>query len=139
MLYPLNRFKSGRHPEGQYSGEIISVEDIGVVPFGGRHQHMLRILIESRLENAQAGVPYHISFRLGLTPSTHSWLHKLRRAARGQELTRAERRCLNDEELIGIRVDYEVVHTYNAAGTLVHRIADVWPLKEEQVDLAEAV
>ncbi len=122
---PNNAYET--HPSGAFEGQILSVEDKGEVDTQFGRKHKIVIVIESKTALMDDGHPHTAWLWCTISGSPKSKLYEIRSNLLGRDLTDVERSSFKDEEIIGRRVGYQIVHRDSGDGKVFANVANVWP------------
>jgi hypothetical protein len=127
------------HPEGRYTGCIVSVEDMGEVETSFGPKLKLAVRLECDSKKMDNGQPYSVSQWYTVSSHPKSNLTKLREMLLGRKLGYDEMSAVNPAvELIGKRVGYLIAHREVREGGTFAAIDNIWPVVEEPLPSAPA-
>ena len=122
------------HPEGQHEGVVLAFEDLGdqEVTFNGKteikHKGELRIQsFDHILADGEAAI---VIERVNFSGSKKSKLRKFRESILGRRLEGDEPWAIDTAELVGIGVDYVVIHNITDAGVYAN-LDGIWRSKDQ--------
>lgn len=137
------------HPEGQHTGTVSEVEDLGmeIDPFkpppaeGEKPATRWRVAIKIESDDIKMddGRPYQIMIRCNMSGHPNSTLYNLRKGIAGRKLSEVETHNFDPDSIIGVRVGYLVEHVEGGNGQTYSNIKNnyAWRLPEEEQKKAE--
>jgi len=119
------------HPVGNHRGQIVNVEDKGMVDGLYGTKHKISVQIDSETAIQEEGDPFPIWIWCTLSGSKKSKLYDLRKCLLGRDLTDEERQGFEEIELMGKRLAYSVEHAGSDDGERTFaNISKFWPVVE---------
>lgn len=119
------------HPEGNFSGNIIAIEDLGEVQTAFGPKLKVAIKIASHQAAMEDGQPFLAIKRCNQSTSRRAELTKFREMLAGRRMTDDELEFFEDAEVVGKQVGYTIIHNH-VDDNVYANIENVWPMPSAQ-------